>query len=82
MWLNNFGGNGTFLARYCALVVGWINVPTLSTAAILPALNTGSSGANAGASAYWMPPASGVAGVNAVAARSARGMAMVLRSAL
>ena len=47
-------------------MVGWTSVPTLSITAILPALNTGSSGARAGASAYCRPPAKGVVGTSAV----------------
>ena len=40
-----------FFPLYWALVVGWMSVPMLSTTAMRPASNTGSSGASPGASA-------------------------------
>src|SRR3954471_24539871 len=78
---NSLGGSGTDPARYCALVVGATSVPTFSSTAILPASNSGSSGASAGASAYCTPPGRAVAGLSSVGARVARAIARLGRIA-
>jgi hypothetical protein len=66
----------TDLFVYCSLVVGCTSVPTLSITPSLPALNSGSSGASSGASAYWwVKPAEstvGTVGVSAVATSASR----------
>ncbi len=64
---NSLGGNGTDPAVYCALVVGWTSVPTLSITPSLPALKIGSSGASSGAIAYWRPFGSATEGTSVVA---------------
>ena len=81
LWLNNLGGSGTELLVYCALVVGWISDPTFSATAILPALNSGSSGAIVGASAYCRPPGSALTGLSTVASSVFRASAILLRAA-
>ena len=81
LWLNNLGGRRTELAVYCALVVGWISVPTFSTTAIRPALQIGSSGLSVGASAYCRPPGSAAAGSSKVAVSASRLWARFERAA-
>jgi hypothetical protein len=49
-----------------------MRVPTLRSAAILPAFQIGSSGASCGASAYWRPFGSATLALNAVASRLLR----------
>ena len=56
LWENSFGGRGTEAFVYCALVVGWINVPTLSITPMCPVEKSGNSGDSSGASAYCRPP--------------------------
>ena len=63
----SLGGKGTDFARYCALVVGCMSVPTFSMTPIWPALKIGTSGPSSGASAYCRPPAKATDGVSAVA---------------
>src|SRR5258705_1528921 len=72
LWENNLGGSGTDFALYCAFVVGCTSVPTFNITASRLLVNSGSSGASSGASAYWMPPGSAVVGVSSVGVRALR----------
>jgi hypothetical protein len=78
---NSFGGSGTERAVYCALVVGTISGPTLSSTPRRPASNTVFNGASSGASANWRPPGKAIVGASTVPASDACGVASVLRSA-
>ena len=82
---NSLAGSLTDLLLYCALVVGWIRVPMLSSTPSWPPSNSGIRGARLGASAYWWATprlSSGAcSGFRAVAARLARAWAKLGRMA-